>query len=393
MESSFVLNGFTVTSIDNVDEGSPHASLSFGNTKCGLHGTSVQALQPKSLSIKNSPEDCVMFHRRPTKETLERLFPIKVYPDGRCLFRSVASRLEQCLLMCHRNDGGAPTDATLLELEKNLANLLRESTVNVLKSNLPFFHQLDDAVLETLCEKESGNFYNSFSERLECMLKCDEYAGAPEILGLIYGANCPIYIYNESNEKFACGMKYGDDTFPNVEPIRLLYSSNTSTSPSNYDLLVNQHIISDTHTVIDATTDPQGLFYHWRNSCRLCSFHDKEPDFNTIFLDRNGTTVSSTTDNITTRSARAHSRTLAEANIGFSLPDKAHACNQVANSSPSCEFGELTLNDFAITNSEKAAFDKLWTLCRTHDIQCSVFSKNQKENLVLSMLKKSLAIR
>ena len=94
------------------------------------------------------------------------------------MFRSVAS---------NRNDGGAPTDATLFELEKNLADLLRESTVNVLKSNLPFFHQLDDAVLHTLCEKESGNFYNRFSERLECMLKCDEYAGAPEILGLVMG--------------------------------------------------------------------------------------------------------------------------------------------------------------------------------------------------------------
>ena len=52
-----------------------------------------------------------MFHRQPTEEALERLFPIKVYLDGRCLFRSVASRLEQRLLMCHRNDGGAPTDA------------------------------------------------------------------------------------------------------------------------------------------------------------------------------------------------------------------------------------------------------------------------------------------
>ena len=145
---------------------------------------------------------------------------------------------------------------TLFELEKNLADLLRESTVNVLKSNLPFFYQLDDAVLHTLCEKESGNFYNSFSERLEYMLKSDEYAGASEILGLVYGASCPIYIYNKSNGKFVCGMKYGDDTFPNVEPIRLLYSPDTPTSTGHYDLLANQHIISNTHTVIKATTDP-----------------------------------------------------------------------------------------------------------------------------------------
>ena len=106
MKSSFVSNGFTVTSIDNVDKGSPHASLSFGNTKYGLHGTSVQALQPKPHSIKNSPQDYVMFRRQPTEEeeTVQNLFPIRVYPDGHCLFRSVASRLEQCLLICPRNN-------------------------------------------------------------------------------------------------------------------------------------------------------------------------------------------------------------------------------------------------------------------------------------------------
>ena len=54
------------------------------------------------------------------------------------------------------------------------------------------------------------------------MLKFDEYAGAPEILGLVFGAYCPIYIYHETNGEYICGMKYGDDTFPNVEPVRLL---------------------------------------------------------------------------------------------------------------------------------------------------------------------------
>ena len=397
MKSSFVSNGFTVTSIDNVDKGSPHASLSFGNTKYGLHGTSVQALQPKPHSIKNSPQDYVMFHRQPTEEeeTVQNLFPIRVYPDGRCLFRSVASWLEQCLLICPRNNAGAPVDPTLFELEKNLADLLRESTVNVLKSNLPFFHQLDDAVLHTLCEKESGSFYDSFSDRLEWMLKCDEFAGVPEILGIVYGSNCPIYIYNESNGEFVCGMKYGDDTFPNVEPIRLLYSSDTPSSPGHYDLLVNQHTISNTHTVIDAATDPQGFFDSWRNLCRICSYQDKEPDFNRVFIDRSGRTVSATTDHddIRTKPARPHGRTLAEANIDFSLPDKTDACTRVINSNPSCEFGKLNLNDFAVTDSEKAAFDKLRIACERHDIQCTLLSKNQKANFVLPTLKKSLTIQ
>ena len=92
------------------------------------------------------------------------------------------------------------------------------------------------------------------------MLKCDEFAGVSEILGLVYGANCPTCIYNEANGEFVYEMNYGEATFPNVEPIMLLYSSDTPSSPGHYHLLVNQHTISDTHIVIDAATDPQGFF-------------------------------------------------------------------------------------------------------------------------------------
>ena len=45
MKFSFVKDAFLVTSVDNVDKGTPYALLSFGNTKYGLHGTLVQALQ------------------------------------------------------------------------------------------------------------------------------------------------------------------------------------------------------------------------------------------------------------------------------------------------------------------------------------------------------------
>ena len=64
MKSYFVTDAFLVTSVDNVDKGTPYASLSFGNTKYGLHGTSVQAVQPKPYSIKNDPTDYVMFQRK-----------------------------------------------------------------------------------------------------------------------------------------------------------------------------------------------------------------------------------------------------------------------------------------------------------------------------------------
>ena len=79
MKMSFVPDGFVLTSIDNIDKGTPHASLSFSSSMYGLHGTSVQALQPKPYSIKNSPDDYVMFERQSSINELEQsFFPLKV---------------------------------------------------------------------------------------------------------------------------------------------------------------------------------------------------------------------------------------------------------------------------------------------------------------------------
>ena len=110
---------------------------------------SVQALQPKPQSINNSHEDHVMFHRQSTVGNGDEiLFPVRVYLDGRPLFRSVASRLEDQLLICPTSNSEAPTDQPLFNLEKTLADAhaLRERPVNTLRSNLIFFQQLDSSI-------------------------------------------------------------------------------------------------------------------------------------------------------------------------------------------------------------------------------------------------------
>ena len=140
MKESIATDRFVVTSVHNIDKGLHKLSCHFGINKYGLDGTTVQALQPKPQSIKKSHEDHVMFYRQSAVGNGdEPLFPVRVYPDGRCLLRSVASRLEHQLLICPRSYSGAPTDPPLFNLEKTLADTLRERAVNTLKSNLTFF--------------------------------------------------------------------------------------------------------------------------------------------------------------------------------------------------------------------------------------------------------------
>ena len=147
MKESLITDGFVVTSVDNIDKGTLNAALSFGSNRYGLHGTSLQALQPKPQSII-SHEDHVMFHRQSAVGNGDEiLFPARVYLDGRPLFKSVASRLEHQLLICPRSNSEAPTDQSLFNLEKTLADALRERAVNTLRSNLIFFHQLDSGIL------------------------------------------------------------------------------------------------------------------------------------------------------------------------------------------------------------------------------------------------------
>ena len=49
---------------------------------------------------------------------------VKVYGDGRCLFRRIAALLNRPLLLCARNEGGMPVDPRLKNFETSLAVIL-----------------------------------------------------------------------------------------------------------------------------------------------------------------------------------------------------------------------------------------------------------------------------
>ena len=54
---------------------------------------------------------------------------VKVYGDGRCDFRGIATLLNRPLLLCVRNEGRIPLDLRLESFETSLADILQANTL------------------------------------------------------------------------------------------------------------------------------------------------------------------------------------------------------------------------------------------------------------------------
>ena len=76
---------------------------------------------------------------------------------------------------------------------------------------------------KALCEKQTGQFYSSLEEQLASVLSYDGYAGELEIRSLVYSSCCPIFLCQLQSGIPECYSKYGDEQFPNTEPLRILY--------------------------------------------------------------------------------------------------------------------------------------------------------------------------
>ena len=124
---------------------------------------------------------------------------VKVYGDGRCLFRCIATLLNRPLLLCVRNEGRMPLDPRLENFETSLADILQAKTVQTPETNLHFLNILDDPIKKVLCEQQTGQFYSSLEERLTSVLSRDEYASELEICGPVYSSCCSILLYQLQN--------------------------------------------------------------------------------------------------------------------------------------------------------------------------------------------------
>ena len=238
-------DSFKVATGDNTDRNIKSGEIVFGKIKTrDMHATTIQSITPGPDLYKNTATDYCSFVRQSDDSNSigsMALKHVKVYGDGRCLFRCIATLLNWPLLLCVRNEGRIPLDPRLENFETNLADILQANTVQTMEADLHFLNILDDPIKKVLCEQQTGQFYSSLEDRLTSMLSHDEYAGELEICGLVYSSCCSILLYQLENGVPQCYSSMVVKNFPNMEPLRILYHPDQPNQPGHYEILVNQY--------------------------------------------------------------------------------------------------------------------------------------------------------
>ena len=297
---------------------------------------------------------------------------IQVYGDGRCLFRCIASRLNTTLLLCERNEGGMPLDPRLQKLESKLADTLRTDTVNTLKANL---HFLDDALVQALCEKQNGQHFVSLEERLRAMESHDEYAGELEIRGLVYSSCCPIFLYRLVNGIPLCYIQYGDDLFPQTQPIKILYHPDQADKPGHYDLLIDQFDKNSAKSVIDQNSAVGSSLNLLQHLCKSAGSITSEVQIVDVIKDiKISEKKTEENEPITGLHDQGKKipdwRTLKEANIVLSLDSDNQFSKGI--SARVNQYAHLSLQEFKLNEAEIEAKNKLSAVIFEFSLQCSV---------------------
>ena len=169
-------DSFKVATSDNTDRNIKSGEIVFGKKKNNkkqenMHATTIQSVTPGPDLYKNTASDYCSFARQKSDDSNSigsmAFKHAKVYCDGRCVFRCIATLLNQPLLLCFRNEGRMPLDPGLENFETSLADILQAKTVQTLEANLHFLNILDDPInKKVLCEQQTGQFYSSLEERL-----------------------------------------------------------------------------------------------------------------------------------------------------------------------------------------------------------------------------------
>ena len=234
------LKPFTIVSVDNLDVLSPYAAVSTAADR-SWHGTSVLAQQPLPSTELWNPIGEYLY------DPINKFKKIKVYGDGRCFYRSVASYLYLPLLNCERNIVGFPVTSSaveicgsqvnLFEFEKILADAIQVKSCEILSEHVCLLNALPPWVKESLLEEQSGNFFANFTDRIKKKRNPSAYAGRLEMGATSFLLQREIRVYQCVGGKLELTTKFPPVAVAMKNHICLLYHADERDSPGHFDLL------------------------------------------------------------------------------------------------------------------------------------------------------------
>ena len=164
----------------------------------------------------------------------------------------------------------------------------------------------------------------------------DEYAGELEIRGLVYSSCCPILLYPLQNGIPQCYVKYGDEQFPNIEPLRILYHPDQPNQPGHYDILVCQYGIDTAKSVLDQNTVKGDYLNLMKHLCKTAGSISRDIYISEVFSDQKLTVKATAGEGSgCARVLSSRGRTLKEPNVNLSLDyhTQFHKINEVEKTS------------------------------------------------------------
>ena len=111
-------------------------------------------------STTSQPKDQLKFQVRDGVQGKE----VKVYGDGRCMFRSVAVYLDQTLQKCMRSDGGWPLQQQLASKETSAADSLWNQTLVKMAENVNMYQEKNE---QQGYDKDFDVDFGSFQKQLK----------------------------------------------------------------------------------------------------------------------------------------------------------------------------------------------------------------------------------
>ena len=161
---------------------------------------------------------------------------IPIYGDGNCFYRSLVQYIEPFFTTECRNPTGQLSDIILRKSEDSKVSKLKKNIVTFISRNIEFLERLDNAFKQSLLENKPGEYYNSFTERLDAMASSN-YAGQLDILASAFYLKRKIILLEKENQQYVKRDMYPTGLYEDKPPIFICYYPDTQAAAGHYDPL------------------------------------------------------------------------------------------------------------------------------------------------------------